>query len=305
MWLGAMLLVAWAAPAEGQTCTYSVTPLSFGTAVGLPTPQMNATATISVTCRSNAVVAVRVCLSLPAGSAGLSINDRRLANGSNLLRYQLFSDPARTAVWGQASQAVAVDFRSLSTSPTTRTVTVYGRVLGGQTGLGFGTYQSTLVRVARRANYLATPPSCASMTGSGTQLSPLNVTATLQPSCTVAANPLNFGQVTSVQSAINASTNLSLNCSPGAPYTIALDGGSVSGSPSTRAMRQVAGSATIGYQLYRDATRTQIWGNTTNSVLRGTGTGNPVSIPIHGTVPAQGARPPGTYQDVVTVTVTY
>ena len=37
----------------------------------------------------------------------------------------------------------------------------------------------------------------------------------------------------------------------------------------------------------------------------GTGTGNPVSIPIHGTVPAQGFRPAGTYQDVVTVTVTY
>lgn len=55
----------------------------------------------------------------------------------------------------------------------------------------------------------------------------------------------------------------------------------------------------------RHGTRTQPWGVAGNAVRRGIGTGNPVSIPIHGTVLAQGIQPIGVYEDVVTVTVTY
>jgi len=49
-----------------------------------------------------------------------------------------------------------------------------------------------------------------------------------------------------------------------------------------------------------------VWGNTvgTNTVA-GTGTGNSQSLTVYGNVPAQATPPAATYNDTITVTVTY
>lgn len=307
-----LALVALAAPrAEAQDCSFQVIDMSFGGASGLPTSQIDATTTITVTCEATlAPVDVRVCLSLPAGSSGNTVFDRRLINADRDLQYQLYADPSRTVVWGEhqgAGAVVNVDFDGLDVgAPATQAVTVYGRLFGGQTDLRAGGYESILIPTARwESGVLGTLPDCMTVSANETALPPLNVQFQLEPTCTVAANPLDFGNVTNLGIGRAATTNLAVTCTLGAPYTVALDGGTVTGDPQDRKMRLVAGAATIDYQLYRDPARTEPWGNTPGSVLEGFGTGAVQSISVYGWIPVQNVTAIGTYQDVVTVTVQY
>jgi spore coat protein U-like protein len=67
-----------------------------------------------------------------------------------------------------------------------------------------------------------------------------------------------------------------------------------------------SGGATVNYTLYSDSGRTTVWGTTigTNTVAA-TGSGAAQSYTVYGRIPAQTTPAPGTYNDTVTVTVTY
>lgn len=292
--------------AQAQNCSYSVSPvLEFGRTSAVPTPEIDAIATISVTCSSLLSVNRRVCLSIPAGSGGLSIADRRMVQGSHFMQYQLYANPGRTTVWGalgDSSPPVAVDFPLLIGSRTVP-VTIYGRVFAGQTGKAVGGYLSNLAPQARWRDYILTP-SCQNVSGNLSTLPTLTARLIIDPSCTITANPLNFGTVTAITGHA-ATSNLSATCTLNAPYSIALNGGSVTGNVNNRQMRLGPGPATGDYQLYRDGAHTQIWGNTQATSVAGTGTGSAQSIPVYGSVPAQGPKPPGVYQDTITATITF
>lgn len=310
--LAALILLVLGAPrAEGQVCTFTVAEMSFGGESSLPTSQIDATSTITVTCQATIDPGdLRVCLSLPAGSGGNTVLDRRLVNMDRDIQYQLYTGPSRIVAWGEyqgAGTMVVVDFVGLSVGiPVTQIVTVYGRLMGGQSDLRAGLYQSTLNPTARwERGVLGTLPDCAGVSENETTLPPLNVRFQLEPSCTVAVNPLDFGNVTDLTAGRAATTNLAVTCTLGTPYNVALDGGTVTGDPLDRKMQRVGGTATIGYQLFQDHTRTQPWGNTPGSVLEGIGSGAVQSISIHGWIPAHSVTAIGTYQDLVTVTVEY
>ncbi|MBU9437831.1 spore coat U domain-containing protein [Burkholderia multivorans] len=142
----------------------------------------------------------------------------------------------------------------------------------------------------------------------GTATATFTVTLTLQPNCTIAANPLNFGTNGVLATAINQQTTLNVTCTNTTPYNVGLDAGTVTGS--SVASRLMAGTSTgnttttVAFQLYQDAGRTTIWGNTqgTNTVA-GTGTGAAQSLTVYGQVPAQATPKPDTYQTTVTATV--
>ncbi|MCK9489731.1 MAG: spore coat U domain-containing protein [Xanthomonadales bacterium] len=299
-----------AGPAQAQTCSYSVSPsLDFGTVTGLPTPQVDVTATITVTCSALLNINYRVCLSIPVGDGGASVADRRMTQGGHALQYQIYSDAARSNIWGavgESSLPVAVDFRTLALNiPVTQQVTVYGRLFAGQTGKAVGMYSSSLAPIiARRANFVFVPPSCATVSQNASTLSPLTARATLQPQCIIHAAPLSFGTVSGL-SGHAANTNLAVNCTLGGAYSIALDGGTVSGDVNARRMRLGPGPASIDYQLYRDSGLSLPWGNSPGNMVTGTGTGTVQSIPVHGWVPPQAAKPAGTYVDTITATITY
>src|SRR5690606_25973159 len=103
---------------------------------------IDATTTFRIGCRSllGLVVNVRVCVSLPAGSGGESIDNRMLVSGGEELQYQLYSDSARTTVWGDSTRAVAVDYVGLLGTQVIHPLTAYGRILAGQSGKPVGTY---------------------------------------------------------------------------------------------------------------------------------------------------------------------
>ncbi|RQT97042.1 spore coat U domain-containing protein [Burkholderia cenocepacia] len=154
---------------------------------------------------------------------------------------------------------------------------------------------------------LAGPVEAATYSN-GTATATFTVTLTLQPNCTIAANPLNFGTNGVLATAINQQTTLNVTCTNTTPYNVGLDAGTVTGS--SVASRLMAGTSTgnttttVGFQLYQDAGRTTIWGNTqgTNTVA-GTGTGTAQPITVYGQVPAQATPKPDTYQTTVTATV--
>jgi len=135
-----------------------------------------------------------------------------------------------------------------------------------------------------------------------------NVTITITATCditTVAATDVNFGSVAS--SAINTDNagSLTVNCTPGTSYNIALNEGDNGTTANDRAMTD--GSVEVPYQLYRNAARGagDIWGSTIGTdTLTGTGSGATQSYPVFGRVPSANF-PAGTYSDVVTATVVY
>jgi spore coat protein U-like protein len=152
------------------------------------------------------------------------------------------------------------------------------------------------------------PLAQAATYSNGTATATFNVTLTLQANCSISANPLSFGTNGVLSTAVNQQTTLSVTCTNTTPYNVGLDAGTVTGSSVTS--RLMAGTAsgntgtTVGFQLYQDAGRTTIWGNTqgTNTVA-GTGTGSAQSLTVYGQVPAQATPKPDTYQTTVTATV--
>ena len=106
------------------TCTISTTPLSFGTYTGLT---LNSTATLSVTCTNSTTYDV----GLDAGTAtGASTTNRSMTGpGGALLSYELDTDSAHTANWGNI---VDTDTVEATGDGNPQPYTVYGQVHGGQ-----------------------------------------------------------------------------------------------------------------------------------------------------------------------------
>lgn len=132
------------------------------------------------------------------------------------------------------------------------------------------------------------------------------VSANVLATCEVTANDLAFGDYDPVApSNLDAATTLSVTCTNGTPYNVGLDLG-VGGGAATATRYMVNGGDTLGYTLYRNALRTQLWGETIGAnTLSGVGTGSAATIDVYGRVPMQQAAPSGAYQDTITVTVTW
>ncbi|TDB28676.1 SCPU domain-containing protein [Stenotrophomonas sp. ATCM1_4] len=127
---------------------------------------------------------------------------------------------------------------------------------------------------------------------------------------TISATDIDFGTHARSTDAtpIDKQGALQLNCTKGTPYQIAMNAGLNPTSPTASADNRRMVSADnryVRYGLYRDAARTDFWGDVSNTnTLAGTGTAATQSIPVYGRVPGTDA-PAGTYVDTVTTTVMY
>jgi spore coat protein U-like protein len=201
-------------------------------------------------------------------------------------------------------------------APTTTsgTLNVYGRVFGNQFTAAQGSYTDSFsganaqLTINQRGQFLAPPASPNTCVGGTAEANfAFSVTATVQRTCFITATPttLDFGSVGLLNTARNGTSTISVQCVSGTPYKVGLDGGLHSGSDIS-ARRMAQGTNSVAYQLYRDAARTLVWGNTPGSdMVAATGTGSPQILTVYGQVPAQPTPPAGTYQDTVVVSVTY
>lgn len=130
----------------------------------------------------------------------------------------------------------------------------------------------------------------------------ITVQITIVPSCTISANTLAFGSYDS-SSALDANTTLSVLCSCGTSYKIALGAGQGIGATVTN-RKLSSGTHTLNYSLYQDSARTVIWGDTkgTNTVS-GSGTGLTQNINVYGRIFANQLSPTGDYNDTIIATI--
>jgi spore coat protein U-like protein len=140
----------------------------------------------------------------------------------------------------------------------------------------------------------------------------LVVPAAAHAACSVSASGVAFGVYNPLSSSpTNFSGSVTFTCTAGSgtgPYTIALSAG---GGGSFAGRKMSNGVNGMAYQLYLDAGDTRIWGDGTGGSSIFTGTDNvPVSgggyaITVYGQIPARLAVSPGTYTDMIIVTISY
>jgi spore coat protein U-like protein len=133
--------------ASGMTvCSVSSTGTAFGIFDTLSGSDKDVIGTISVTCTGNIGDPVNYTIALSPG--GGSFASRTMQAGAPQISYNLYSDAARTVIWGDGTNGTSVvtDSYTLPASSNTLQYTVYGRIPGsGQNGAVAGGYTDTIV----------------------------------------------------------------------------------------------------------------------------------------------------------------
>lgn len=146
VWLRAVLMfTAMVLPFSGYaangTCTVASTSLVFPSYNALSPSNVDSTATVSVTCNAVSILFlltldVDYTITLSQGGAG-SYTPRKMALLANRLNYNLYSNAARSAIWGDGTGGTATKTGSmhgtgLLFASVTDNHTVYGRIPGAQ-----------------------------------------------------------------------------------------------------------------------------------------------------------------------------
>lgn len=124
-------------------CTISASALAFGSYDPIVTnaaANLDNTATLTTTCTTGSAPTITLDQGVnPAIGSTAVAPARQLASGAtNRLAYALYSDSARTTVWGSIGVATP------TASGTAQTNTVYGRITSAQ-NKPVGTYTDTVV----------------------------------------------------------------------------------------------------------------------------------------------------------------
>src|SRR5215208_5828569 len=328
--LAAFLLVPFHQAIAALVCTATMTNMNFGNVTVINNQNVDITGTVSINCTgASANQQLRLCLHLCEGSGGTDTTDidPRYMNNASGLQYNVFSDSAFTQIWG-AREAAGATYSSnaiwnshnliLALSPFadasgnyTSAITAYGRVFSGQTAMPAGSYSSSFTSTANSTSRFAVAyRNCCSAcnnTDFTVTSAPFTVSATVVPGCTVSAGDLNVGTASLLNSNVDSTSSVSVTCTSGLAYAVALSQGTTTGgTTTTRLMKHASTASTVPYKMYSDAARTANWGNSTSDDVNGSGTGSAVNHTVYGRVSAQGFAPQaGSYSDTVTVTITY
>jgi spore coat protein U-like protein len=148
----------------------------------------------------------------------------------------------------------------------------------------------------------------ASAAPAATDTTTFTVTANIVADCNLSATNLSFGTYDAASgSPLDATSAVSVYCSNGLSYDVALNIGSGGGTFVTRTLAD--GGNTLNYNLYSNAGRSTIWGDGTGStaIVSGSGTGllSAVTHNVYGRVASGQDRAVGSYASTITVTVTF
>lgn len=316
-WLCALMLLGLllcCGRASAQTCTATASNIDFGNVSPISGASVPGSGSILVTCTWTLISLapnVQVCANLAASSP------RLLANGSNTMLYDLYTDSGHSVSWGSTASggtplSVSIGKPLLGTT-NSATLNFYGLVGANQQTVPSVANSNTVYSqnfagtqtVLAYEYYTLLPPACSAISAPTTTF-PFTASATVVNNCTITATNLAFGTVGVLNHAITGNTNLSVRCTNGDAWRISLNGGG-SGNVAARTMQRTGGGGSIQYQLYTDANRTVPWGDGSGGTSRatGTGTGNAQSVAVYGGVPIQTTPLPGSYSDTITATIEF
>ena len=160
------------------------------------------------------------------------------------------------------------------------------------------------------ATMAAAALAVAGTAGAAVATTTFGVSATVLKTCSVAANPLGFGNYTPSAGALAANTTVNVKCTKTTPFTVTLNGGSTTGGTISQRL-MTNGSDTLQYNLYTSAAFSTLFGDGTTGVgVTGTGAGlaTAVAVTVYGSLPDNAtnqAVSTGAYSDTINVTVTY
>jgi spore coat protein U-like protein len=139
-----MLALPLSAHALLVTCTVSATGITFPAYTSPGGGNADSTGDVAVTCTATLVAGTAgYTIALSTGSGTYAT--RTLKSGVNVLDYNIYTDSARSIVWGDGSGTTQTESDSylVLLTPTTRHYTPYGRIPGAQNKPA-GTYTDTV-----------------------------------------------------------------------------------------------------------------------------------------------------------------
>jgi spore coat protein U-like protein len=153
--------------------------------------------------------------------------------------------------------------------------------------------------------FLALGLTSTSAFAANTATTTFAVNATVVTACTVSTTAMAFGTVvpSTTLATYPTTSTITVNCSTGDAYTIALTAGLGTGATET-ARYMMNGTNKLAYALFNDTNRTVNWG-TSSGTMGASGTGASVPYTVYGQISAQTAPANGSYTDTITVNVTY
>ena len=130
----------------------------------------------------------------------------------------------------------------------------------------------------------------------------------LTNSCTIVADDLDFGAPADLTADLDVDTAVHVTCTGANQVSVDFNAGSGAGSTIAARLMDDGGSNLVAYNIYTSAARTTPLGQTagTDTIdFTSTGGGTADDKVVYGRVPAQAAKPNGTYQSTVRATVTF
>lgn len=316
----ACLLLAICTDADALTCTVGADDVAFGAIDPLSGSATEVSANIQVDCNEPLLAltddTVSVCISLDEGSGGSDGSSFRfMSSGPDTLPYNLYKDAARTQIWGSqtafpASGPQAIEIPLTGTlgllATGTATVPVYGRIPAAISTLPVGNYLSTFTAGASIRYDSADDLPCDGTTGTSAA-DTFVVIASIAASCTVEVDDLDFGMRSHLDTAVDATSQVRTNCTSGVPFSIGMSPGSSGDLLQRRMVHGSVAGEYVTYELFGDASHTQLWGDGTagTNLVFATGTGTVQGTTIYGEVPVQDTARPGEYSDTIIVIVSY
>ena len=139
-------------------------------------------------------------------------------------------------------------------------------------------------------------------------VSPANASAQLAPSCTISATAVAFGNYNVFGlTNVDSTGSITYRCNTAAAnISIALSKGASSTFTPRTLMK---GAEALSFNLYRNAARTEIWGDGTGGTSMDT-VANPannqnVNVTVYGRIPALQDVSAGSYNDTIVATINF
>lgn len=134
----------------------------------------------------------------------------------------------------------------------------------------------------------------------------LDVSAEVASNCRIAISNLAFGAydplAQNATQQLDAAAGVTMLCTRSSRASIAID---IGRNPVSGARSLAGASQHVVYQLYRDADRTQAWGEGSDIQYVSEGVHKPQQVTLYGRIPPGQEVASGVYTDVVTATVDF
>jgi spore coat protein U-like protein len=164
--------------------------------------------------------------------------------------------------------------------------------------------RATLAGIAAATLLAIDAPTVEAATDTAT----FSVTANIVDACDVQATNHAFGAYSpSSSTALDATSTLSVYCTAGTAYSLAMNVGTAGGTFTGRKM--LSGSNELVYNLYTSAARSTVWGDGSGATatIGGAGVGllTAVTHTVYGRIGVNQDANPGSYSSTITVTLTF